>query len=308
MQPISFPVVSKAIDRFLKAAEALGHPVEVRRFPEGTKTAEDAARAIGCEVGQIVKSLVFMADDEPVLALTSGANRVDLQRLAELAGATSARRATLEEARAATGFAVGGTPPFSDEDRRVRTVVDETLLGFDQLWAAAGTPDAVFPIRPDELVRVTGGIVVDFAEKPPADQGPDPTTEPEGQTLETPQGAPQASEGEPYGSSSVFGAVLLTLVAPFISVIAALLLRGSQTDPARSRQLRTWAIGSAIYMVVGWVLAIFIFVSIFNSVTGTDTEGPCQGGPKLGAAGTPLGDGRYRFPCEFGGSTVVRLP
>src|SRR5262245_49415922 len=86
--------VSKAIDRFLGAAEVLGHPVEVRRFPEGTKTAEDAARAIGCQVGQIVKSLVFVAGDEPVLALTSGANRVDVDRLAAITGASGARRAT----------------------------------------------------------------------------------------------------------------------------------------------------------------------------------------------------------------------
>ena len=94
----------------------LGHEVEVRRFPEGTKTAEAAARAVGCDVGQIVKSLVFVAGDEPVLALTSGANRVDTRRLASLAGASDARRADPEEARAATGFAVGGTPPFGHPD------------------------------------------------------------------------------------------------------------------------------------------------------------------------------------------------
>jgi hypothetical protein len=104
--------MSKAIERFLEAATVLGHPVDVRRFQEGTKTAPDAARAIGCEVGQIVKSLVFVADGEPLLALTSGANRVDVGRLATRAGASAARRADPEEARAATGFAVGGTPPF----------------------------------------------------------------------------------------------------------------------------------------------------------------------------------------------------
>ncbi len=163
----------KAIDRFLEAARVLGHPVEVRRFPEGTKTAQDAARAIGCEVGQIVKSLVFMGDGTPLLALTSGANRVDVGRLAELAGVREVRRATPEEARTATGFAVGGTPPFvmaarsedgTAEPRSVRTLIDEALLSFDELWAAAGTPDAVFRLTPAELVRASGGDVATFAE------------------------------------------------------------------------------------------------------------------------------------------------
>lgn len=159
--------MSKAIDRFLDAAQVLGHSVEVRRFPEGTKTAEDAARAIGCDVGQIVKSLVFVAGGEPVLALTSGANRVDLQRLAGVAGASDARRADPEEARAATGFAVGGTPPFGHPER-VRTFIDRDLLGFDEVWAAAGTPDAVFRTTPDELQRTALAEVADFKETPPA--------------------------------------------------------------------------------------------------------------------------------------------
>jgi prolyl-tRNA editing enzyme YbaK/EbsC (Cys-tRNA(Pro) deacylase) len=157
--------VSKAIHRFLSAAEVLGHPVEVRRFPEGTKTAEDAARAIGCEVGQIVKSLVFVAGDEPVLALTSGANRVDLDRLAALAGASGARRANPEEARAATGFAVGGTPPFGHPGP-VRTYLDRDLLGFEEIWAAAGTPDAVFRTTPEELRRTSQAEVADLKETP----------------------------------------------------------------------------------------------------------------------------------------------
>jgi prolyl-tRNA editing enzyme YbaK/EbsC (Cys-tRNA(Pro) deacylase) len=155
--------VGNAIDRFREAAEALGHDVEVRRFPEGTKTAPDAARAIGCEVGQIVKSLVFVAEDRPLLALTSGANRVDVDRLAALAGVPAVRRASPEEARTATGFAVGGTPPFSATP--VRTFVDEALVGYETVWAAAGTPDAVFPIAPGDLVRLSGGTVAAFAER-----------------------------------------------------------------------------------------------------------------------------------------------
>jgi prolyl-tRNA editing enzyme YbaK/EbsC (Cys-tRNA(Pro) deacylase) len=155
--------VTRAIDRFLEAASVLGHPVEVRRFPEGTKTAQDAARAIGCGVGQIVKSLVFVADDRPLLALTSGANRVDVGRLAELAGAADVRRATPEEARAATGFAVGGTPPFGHSER-VRTFLDRDLLAFDEVWAAAGSPDSVFWTTPEELRRTALAEVVDLKE------------------------------------------------------------------------------------------------------------------------------------------------
>lgn len=157
--------MSRAIDRFLEAASVLGHPVEVRRFPEGTKTAQDAARAVGCEVGQIVKSLVFMADGTPLLALTSGANRVDVDRLAEVAGAGEVRRATPEEARTATGFAVGGTPPFGHPER-VRTFLDRDLLAFEEVWAAAGSPDAVFGTTPDELRRTALAEVIDLRETP----------------------------------------------------------------------------------------------------------------------------------------------
>jgi prolyl-tRNA editing enzyme YbaK/EbsC (Cys-tRNA(Pro) deacylase) len=158
--------VSGAIDRFLEAARVLGHPVEVRRFPTGTKTADDAARAIGCEVGQIVKSLVFMADDRPIIALTSGANRADQTRLAMLVGARTVRRATPEEARAATGFAVGGTPPFGHPER-LRTLMDRDLLEHAEIWAACGTPDSVFRTTPAELRRTTLAEVVDLKETAP---------------------------------------------------------------------------------------------------------------------------------------------
>jgi prolyl-tRNA editing enzyme YbaK/EbsC (Cys-tRNA(Pro) deacylase) len=156
--------MSGAIERFVEAARALGVEPDVRRFPEGTKTADDAARAIGCDVGQIVKSLVFMADGRAVMAYTSGANRVDVARLGELAGAGDVRRATPEEAREATGFAVGGTPPFGFPEP-VPTFVDRSLLAFEEVWAAAGTPDSVFPIDPAELVRIGGGNPVDLAER-----------------------------------------------------------------------------------------------------------------------------------------------
>ena len=159
-----------AIDRFLEAARVWGMDPDVRRFPEGTKTARAAADAIGCEVGQIVKSLVFMADDRPVMAFTSGANRVNESKLATAVEANDVRRATPEEARAATGFAVGGTPPFGHPER-LSCVVDPDLLGWDEIWAAAGTPDSVFRLTPSELLRVTGAVAAPFSEDSGLQQG-----------------------------------------------------------------------------------------------------------------------------------------
>jgi Cys-tRNA(Pro) deacylase len=156
--------MSKAIDRFMEAARVQDLHPQVRRFPEGTKTAADAASAIGCDVAQIVKSLVFMADDRPVLALTSGANRVDTAALAAACGSEHVRRATPEEARKATGFAVGGTPPFGHA-QPVRTFIDEDLLSLEEVWAAAGTPDSVFPLTPRELLRVSGARPAAIAEQ-----------------------------------------------------------------------------------------------------------------------------------------------
>jgi prolyl-tRNA editing enzyme YbaK/EbsC (Cys-tRNA(Pro) deacylase) len=159
--------VSGAADRFLDAAGRLGFSPDVLRFPEGTRTAEDAARAIGCDVAQIVKSLVFVADGEPVLALTSGANRVDPVKIAALCGTSAARKATAEEVRSSTGYAIGGTPPFG-HDRPLRCFVDHDLMPFDRVWAAAGTPEGVFPLTPQDLVRASGGTVATFAETPPS--------------------------------------------------------------------------------------------------------------------------------------------
>ena len=155
--------MSTAVERFVASARAFGIEPVVRRFPQGTKTARDAADAIGCDVGQIVKSLVFMADDTPVMAFTSGANRVDPAKLAAAVGAASVRRATPEEARAATGFAVGGTPPFG-HPTRLPAVVDPDLLQWERVWAAAGAPDAVFPLRPQELLAATEARPADLAE------------------------------------------------------------------------------------------------------------------------------------------------
>jgi iron-sulfur cluster assembly accessory protein len=131
--------VSRALSRVEEAARGLGLSLEVRRFPQGTKTAADAARAVDCEVGQIVKSLVFVADGEPFLALTSGANRADVRKLAEVVGASEVRRASPEEARRATGFAIGGTPPFG-HPTKLRVVVDRDLLVHRSCGRRRGRP------------------------------------------------------------------------------------------------------------------------------------------------------------------------
>jgi prolyl-tRNA editing enzyme YbaK/EbsC (Cys-tRNA(Pro) deacylase) len=153
---------SRSLERFLREAERLGLSPHVREFPEGTRTAEDAARAIGCAVGQIVKSLVFVAGTEPFLALTSGPNRADVARLTHLVG-RPVRRADAEEARIATGFSIGGTPPFG-HPRPLRVFLDRDLLAHDEVWAAAGTPSSVFPIAPGDLVRAAAAEPADFKE------------------------------------------------------------------------------------------------------------------------------------------------
>lgn len=131
-------------------------------FLRGPKTAIDAARAVGCDLGQIVKSLVFVGDGEVFVALTSGRNRADPAR-ARLMGASGVRTATADEARAATGYAIGGTPPFG-YPKPVRVFIDEDLLGHAVVWAAAGTPDAVFPIAPASLARGAGAEPAGFKE------------------------------------------------------------------------------------------------------------------------------------------------
>jgi prolyl-tRNA editing enzyme YbaK/EbsC (Cys-tRNA(Pro) deacylase) len=154
--------VDASVSRVIAAARRSGLEISVERFPAGTRTAAEAAAAIGCEVDQIVKSLVFVADDTPVVALVSGAHRVDIEKLRDEVGAEAMRRAAGDEARAATGFAIGGIPPFGHA-RPLTVLVDRGLLDHVVLWAAAGLPDAVFAIQPDDLVRASDGRVGDFA-------------------------------------------------------------------------------------------------------------------------------------------------
>jgi Cys-tRNA(Pro) deacylase len=143
------------------AAERLGLEIEVRVFPQGTRTAEDAAAAVECDVAQIVKSLVFVVDDQPVVALVGGADRLDERKLAEAAGGTTVRRANADEVRAATGYAVGGVPPFG-YTTPLRCFVDDALLAHDVVWAAAGTPTHVFASEPHALAAVANAEVVEI--------------------------------------------------------------------------------------------------------------------------------------------------
>lgn len=150
------------VKRVVEAGRALGVEVRPQNFPEGAKTAADAAAAIGVELGQIVKSLIFAVDGEIVMAYVSGANRLDERKLALAAGGTTCARVDADAVRAATGFPIGGVPPFGLATP-VRVFVDPDLLAYDEVWAAAGTWHDVFPIAPDELVRAAGATTVDLA-------------------------------------------------------------------------------------------------------------------------------------------------
>jgi Cys-tRNA(Pro) deacylase len=155
--------------RVVEAAAQQGLHITIREFPEGTRTALDAAAAIGVSVGQIVKSLVFAVSSatnsderEIVLALVSGSNQLDVEKLANLAGSKKAWRVDANAVREATGFAVGGVAPLG-HPAPLRTWVDNDLLQYGEVWAAAGTPHHVFGIEPNELLRVSQGTAADLA-------------------------------------------------------------------------------------------------------------------------------------------------
>jgi prolyl-tRNA editing enzyme YbaK/EbsC (Cys-tRNA(Pro) deacylase) len=153
-----------AADRVRAALHAAGVAIQILEFPQSTRTAADAAAVVGTTVAQIVKSLVFLADEHPVLVLTSGANRVDA---AKLGGATGARRVAKADAgvvRDVTGFAIGGVPPVGHA-QALPVYIDRDLMDFAIVYAAAGTPTSVFPIAPAILQRLTGGTVIDLREE-----------------------------------------------------------------------------------------------------------------------------------------------
>ncbi len=156
--------MSSPVDRVREALQARGLQAEVTEFDQSTATSQQAADTLGVPLATIVKSLIFLVDDRPILVLASGANRVDTDKLSHVAGG-KVRRPDAERVKAATGFAIGGVPPVG-HTRPLPTYVDADLLQYDLLWAAAGSPYAVFPVTPQDLVRIAGGQVVDIAQRP----------------------------------------------------------------------------------------------------------------------------------------------
>lgn len=148
----------------LRVQAALGDAFEVLEFEESTRTAADAAAAIGCTVAQIAKSMIFRAtaSDKPVLVITSGAVKVDINKVASLLG-ESVSRASPEFVRENTGYAIGGVPPLAHRIQPI-VLIDESLFELECLWAAAGTPNAVFRLLPDDLSRLTAGVVADIGQ------------------------------------------------------------------------------------------------------------------------------------------------
>ncbi len=151
-------------ERVKRALHERGSDCEVLELPSSARTAVEAAGAIGAAIGQIAKSLVFVVDGEMVLVIASGEDRVSLEKLARVLGGRP-KRANADEVRAATGFPIGGVAPVGHE-RSLRTFVDQRLLSYAEIWASAGTPNAVFRTTPSELARITAAIVADLREGP----------------------------------------------------------------------------------------------------------------------------------------------
>jgi prolyl-tRNA editing enzyme YbaK/EbsC (Cys-tRNA(Pro) deacylase) len=151
-------------ERVLAALRAGGASGDPRELDDSAHTAAQAASALGVSVGAIVKSLVFTADGEPILVLASGDHQVDTTAVAALLGVATVKRADPDLVRSATGFAIGGVAPIAHPSP-LRTVVDTHLATFAVVWAAAGTPDTVFPTTYDELIRLTAGTPADIAAR-----------------------------------------------------------------------------------------------------------------------------------------------
>ncbi len=182
---MSEPPTDAAIQRVLDAAARKGVALQITTFTESTHTAAEAAAAVGAELGQIVKSLVFVAPIEdaglqPILCLVSGPNRVDVARLAAITSEPDIRRATAREAHDLTGFSIGGIPPVG-HTRPMRVIMDPDLDRYQTVWAAAGTANAVFPVPPATLRTLANATVAPIAEivrladrpQPPAGPGAD---------------------------------------------------------------------------------------------------------------------------------------
>jgi Cys-tRNA(Pro) deacylase len=154
------PTLSTSAQKIQDQLKSLGYDYTVIEHAESTRTAQEAAERAGCELGQIVKSLIFKGKEtgKPILVLTSGANRVDEKRISEYAG-EAIGRADADFVRTVTGFAIGGVPPIGHA-QRMETYLDEDFLQYETIWAAAGTPNAIFKLKTDDLQKMTTGNVV----------------------------------------------------------------------------------------------------------------------------------------------------
>ena len=144
-------------DRLAECARDLGLDLHVERLEASTRTVKDAALAVGCDEAEIAKSIVFVADGDPVVCVASGRHRIDPDKLADALDVAEVRPAAADEVRAATGFAIGGVPPFGHD---LPVLFDEELLSHERVWAAAGDPHSLFCVNPRELARCTGARVV----------------------------------------------------------------------------------------------------------------------------------------------------
>lgn len=152
-EPSSHPA---SVDRVVQSLAQAGAQGQVRALDDSARTAKEAAAALSIEVGQIASSLIFMAGGEALLVIASGAHRVDTAKVAALVGVDHLGKATADDVRAVTGFAIGGVSPVG-HPAPIRTIVDVDLSKYDEVWAAGGHPHYVFPTTFDELVRITGG-------------------------------------------------------------------------------------------------------------------------------------------------------
>jgi prolyl-tRNA editing enzyme YbaK/EbsC (Cys-tRNA(Pro) deacylase) len=154
--------LSQSAQKVQDALSELGMPLEVLELPDSTRTAIEAAQAVGCQVGQIVKSLIFKAKrtERPILVIASGANRVDEYKIEAQIGEPLGK-ADADFVRQQTGFAIGGVPPLG-HTRKIDTFIDRDLLSYQEVWAAAGTPRAVFRLNPNDLEEMTGGLILDI--------------------------------------------------------------------------------------------------------------------------------------------------
>ncbi len=148
-------------DRVAQQARVLGLEMQVRRLAASTRTVKDAAVAVGCEEAEIAKSIVFVADGDPIVCVASGRHRIDTAKLADALDVAEVRQAAADEVRAATGFAIGGVPPFGHD---LPVLFDEALLDHERVWAAAGDPHSLFCVDPHKLASCVRARIVDLGE------------------------------------------------------------------------------------------------------------------------------------------------